>query len=163
MTPTELRAEIESGPLAATLAPLVAAGSDAGAAGLLNARVYPGPVPIAELSGYCARHGITGAVMALLEIPVGSEIATGVAMTLQIKGLLHTVLTLIQLDFRLETADVNDPAFGAGLVAMRQLGVMNSDQAAAILALRDNRLSRAEIAFGRGVAASDVAAAFGRV
>lgn len=37
-TPAELRAEIESGPLAEELAPLVAAGNDAGVAVALNAR-----------------------------------------------------------------------------------------------------------------------------
>lgn len=38
MTPTELKAEIQTGPLAAELAPFVAAGNDAAIAEALNAK-----------------------------------------------------------------------------------------------------------------------------
>lgn len=163
MTPSQLRTEVESGPLAEALAPLVAAGDDAGVAALLNARAYRGPVPINELSAKCLQLGLTGGVLALLEVPLGSEIAPGVPMSLQVKGLLHQMLTLIQTDYRLETADVDDPKFGPGCDSLISLGVIDEAGKAALLALGANRRSRAEVLWGVAVSASGVAAAYGRV
>ena len=55
MTPAQLKTEIQTGPLAAALAPLVAAGNDVGVAALLNARTLRGLVPILEMARYCAK------------------------------------------------------------------------------------------------------------
>ena len=115
MTPLLLRVEIQSGPLAAELAGLVAAGSDAGVAAALNRadRACRRPVAIALLSGFCARNGVTGPVMALIAIPLGTDIVAGVPMTLQIKGSLNTVMTIIHPDQQhqidVQNRDEHDP------------------------------------------------------
>ena len=99
--------------------------------------------------------------MALIGIPIGSEIAEGVTMTVATKAMLHTVLTLIQLDYRLSTADVDDPAFGAACDGLIALGVMAAADKTAILAMADDRLSRAGVLWGAGVTATQVGEARG--
>ncbi len=150
-----LHTEIASGPLAGTLAPLVLDAQDQAIADILNVRTRRGPVPIAELSSFCIVNGITGAVLALVEIPIGTNIVSGVPMTLQIKGLLHTVRTLIQADFRLETADVDSSAFAGAVAGLIDLGIMSTDQGTAMTALAENRTSPAELLFGAPVTAHD--------
>ena len=154
-TPQQLRTEIESGPLAAELASHWSSGSDRDIAAILNDKRYAGYVPINELAAYCCTEGITGAILALDTIPIGTDLAPGVPMSLQIKGLLKTVLTLVQIDFRLQLADVTLPSFGAALDGLLSLGVLTSGQRAAIVALGNNRQSRAEVAFGYGTTVSD--------
>ncbi len=124
-------------------------------AALLNAKTERGPVPIRELSSLCLAVGLTGGVLALVEIPVGDDIASGVPMTLATKGMLHKVLTLIQTDYRLETADCDDPTFAAGCDGLIALGVIDADAKAALLALGNNRLGKAEVILGRACSAID--------
>lgn len=154
-----LRAELLADPEGLGYAAPLAAGDDTAVAALLNARTLRGPVPIAELSAYCAQSGITGAVKALLEVPLGGPIAEGVPMTLQLKGLLYTVETLLVTDYRLTTADVDDPAFGAALDGLQSLGVIDADKRAAVVALGDDQRSRAEVLFGGPVSATAVGTA----
>lgn len=154
-----LRAELLADPEGLGYAAPLAAGDDTAVAALLNARTLRGPVPIAELSAYCAGSGITGAVKALLEVPLGTDIAPDVPMTLQLKGLLYTVETLLVTDYRLSTADVDDPAFGAALDGLQSLGVIDADKRAAVVALGADRASRADALFGGPVTHLDVAAA----
>lgn len=144
-TPAELRSEIETGPLAATLATSWAAGDDVETLRLLSVKRYPGPVPLDELSAYCLAASITGAVQALDEIRVGEEIMAGVPMTLPMKGLLKTVLTLVQTDFRLTTADVKLPAFAAAMDGLISLGAATAEDKAALIAMGDNRHSRLDV------------------
>ena len=146
-TPQELRNEILNGPLKDDLLGSWANGDDNYTAQVLNTKNKRGPIPIVELSAYCATEGITGAVRALLEIPIGSEIAPSVLMTLQIKTLLYTVETLLVTDFRMSTADTDDPKFVMAYQGLISLGVMTQDQCDAIIALGNNRMSRAEEAF----------------
>lgn len=153
-TPQQLHDEITTGPLATTLAPLVTAGNDAAIADSLNAKSYAGYVPISELAAYCCKQGITGGVMALMEIPIGATDNPPTSLSVTTKGMLHTVMTLVQIDFRLEWADVNDTAFLSALDGLISLGVMTSTQKAAVIALGNNRQSRAEVAFGWGTAVS---------
>lgn len=154
MTPAQLKTEIQTGPLAAALAPLVAAGNDVGVAALLNARTLRGLVPILEMARYCAK-GITGGVQAALETPIG----TG-GMTAQIKGALHTVMNLVQQDFRMEACDVDDPVFGSvcdGVLI--PFGIMTATDKTNILALGANRQSRVEFLFGQQVSMNDISLA----
>lgn len=132
-----------------------AAHDDAGIASTLNTQNQRGEVPIVELARYCAK-GITGTVQALNEIAIGANIAAGVPMTVPIKSALHTVLNLVQTDFRLEYCDTDDAAFGSVCDLLVSLGVMQSSDKAAMLALGDNRQSRAEIALGRLCTPADV-------
>lgn len=150
MDPAALRAEILSGPLAAELAPLVAAADDAAVAALLNAPTGRGPVPIAELSAYCVRAGIVGACEAAAWHP---------DTPLPVKGLCFTVLSLVRDDYRLTTADVDDPAFGGACDALTAAGLMTAGQKAGLLALGAGRRSRADAAVGGPVSVYDVGCA----
>ena len=158
MTDAQLKAEIESGPLSATLAAPWAAGNDTETARILNVKDRPGLVPLDELSAYCLAANVTGGVQALDSLPVGTDLGGGATMTLQIKGMLKTVLTLMLTDFRLTYADVLLPAFGAACDGLIALGVMVAADKTALLAMSANRDSRAS-QLGWSVTHTNVAAA----
>lgn len=128
---------------------------DAGIATTLNIRDQRGLVPIVEMARYCAK-GITGGVQALTEIAIGSSIAPGVTMTVQYKAALHTVMNLVQQDFRLESCDTDDAAFSQICDMLISFGVMASTDKTNMIALGNNRLSRAEVALERPCTAFDV-------
>lgn len=122
---------------------------------ILNTQDQRGLVPIVELARYCAK-GITGTVQAVNEIAIGSPIAEGVNMTVQIKAALHTVLNLVQTDFRLEYCDTDDAAFGSVCDLLVGLQIMQPSDKVAMKALGNNKQSRAEIALGRFCTGEDV-------
>lgn len=155
MTPTELKTEIESGPLATTLAASWAAGNDTETARLLNVRDRPGLVPIRELSAYCLTAGITGGVLALDSMPVGADLGGGATLTMQIKGLLKTVVTLVQDDYRMEEADVLGAAFSGAVDGLIALGLAAAGDKTALQAMAQNRNSRAS-ELGWSVSAQNV-------
>ena len=134
---------------------LRAAGDDAGIAATLNTQDQRGLVPIVEMARYCAK-GITGGVQALTEIPIGSSIAPGVTMSVAYKAALHTVMNLVQQDFRLESCDTDDAAFGQICDMLVNFGVMQSSDKTTMIALGANRQSRAEVAIGRLCTSADV-------
>ena len=151
-TPQELFAEIESGLLAADLAPLVASRDFNAVAVALNAPTRPGPVPIVEVSGYCVRQGVTGAIKAALD---------DAATPQPIRVVCHITLTLIEQDYRLTTLDVTDPAFGqvtGGLIAGQ---LMTAEQREALAAMAANRQSRAQELWGVAVTGTDCLEACG--
>ena len=150
-----LKTEIQSGPLAAELAPLVAAGRFHAAADVLNRKDYRGPVPLEELSSYCVNNGITGKVLALNKIPLGQTIE-GVTMTLELSGLLETVVTIVQTDWRLTVAEMDGPAAAQLFGGLAMAGIVTAQQQAEIDALANGRRGRAEIVVGRPVTYSDV-------
>ena len=160
-----LLAEITSGPLAAELAPLVAAGDDAGVAAVLNRadRAYRRPVDIQTLAGFCAGAGVTGPVMSLVAVPIGTDISPGNPMTLQIKSGLNTVMTIIQNDYRLTTADLDNPAVTPVLDLLSALGILTTGSRAAMVGLQAASRSRAAELGRPAVTANDVSAAYGRV
>lgn len=139
-----LRSLILAQPEGSPIRVAYAAGEDVECARLLSLQNQRGYVSIRELSAYCVTQGITGAVLALDEIPVGGAVGEGVAMTLQIKGLLKTIRTLIQDEYRLEEVDMDAPQAMQLLSGLQSLGVITSTQAAAILALGDNRRALVE-------------------
>lgn len=157
-TPQQLLAELDADPLGIGYAAPLALGDDTALANLLNARAYRGPVPIAEVAALCCTGGISGGIKAFLEVPIGATDDPPASLSLPTKGVLHNILTLIQIDFRLSTCDTDDPALGYGCDVLISLGVMSAPQKAALLSLGDNRRSRAEVLWGVGVAESDVAA-----
>jgi hypothetical protein len=110
-------------------------------ADLLNAKTLRGYITIRELSAYCVTRGITGGVLALDTIPVGTDIAPETPMTMEIKGMLKTVITLIQDDYRLEEVDTDDAAFDQVTGGLQSLGLMTAEQTAELKAMGDNRAS----------------------
>lgn len=145
MTPAQLLAEITDDPEQLGYAAPYGAGNDVAVAALLNAesRPYRRPVPLEIFAAECLQLNLTGGVLALLEIPLGAEIAEGVTMDVQTKGLLHQVITLVQSDFRLVNADVDDVKFGPACDGLIALGVIDAAGKAALLALGDGLRSRA--------------------
>jgi hypothetical protein len=125
-------------------------------AAVLNKPDQPGLVPIVELARYCAK-GITGGVQAALETPIG----TG-GMTAQAKGALHTVMNLVQNDFRMEFCDTSDPAFTSTIDGVLiPMGIMTAADKANLIALGNNRISRAEKLLGRFCTGTDCLTATG--
>lgn len=139
LTPAALLTEMQEGPLAAELAPLIGVGDYSGAAAVLNRRDYRGPVPLEVLSSYCVTRGITGTIQALDEIPLGGNLSAEVVMTVDIKALLKTVLTIVQTDWRLTTADMDDPTAAGLFDGLSALGIITPQQQTEIDALANNR------------------------
>lgn len=131
-------------------------------AALLNMKQYRGSVPLQRFAEECLQINLTGGVLAILEIPIGQEIAPSVPMDVETKGLLHQVITLVQNDYRLEFADVDDVKFGPACDGLIALGIIDAPGKARLLALGDNRQSRAEVLWGFGfaVSAADVSDAY---
>jgi hypothetical protein len=126
-----------------------------GIADALNVSDQRGYVPIVEMARYCSK-GITGGIQAINEIALGADIAPGFPMTVQIKAALHTVLNLVQMDFRLESCDTDDPAFGPICDLLIQLGIMGSQDKTNLIALGANRMSRAEKHLDRFCTGEDI-------
>lgn len=102
---------------------------------LLNEKTLRGPVPITELSAYCTSEGITGLVEIIANEPTGGQI------TLELKALCRTVLTLIRDDYRLTSADVDHVRFGPACDGLIAAGLMTTQQKEDIFALADNQLA----------------------
>lgn len=150
-TPAALLAEIQSGPLAAALAPLVAAGNDRAVADALNAKTLAGYVPIAEVSAPCLKFGLTGKLEFWMYVYAfktahgtaqAGETAMGVACS--------QALTLLRDDYRLTGADVADEDFVAAMNAFKAAGWLTDTQVGYLTSLGGGRASRAEVAFGWG-------------
>lgn len=152
---TALAAELQSDPAALGYAAPLAAGDDAAVAALLNAKSYRGPVPIVELSAAALAFGLIGKCEVALYTPATPE-------TLDLCRLCSQTLTLLRDDYRLTTADVDDPDLAAGLDAFVAIGWLTSDQRAYLAGLAAGRASRADLLFGGPITPSHVAAALGR-
>lgn len=132
-TPSELRAEIESGPLAGELAPLWSAGADADVAAVLTRRDLPGYIPPVPLSKYLDTSGLTAALTLIRDhrlMPCAVDAVPSVAAPFGLYALASRVLSSIAQGFRPAKADVS-----AGCDALIGAGVMTSQQKSAILAL----------------------------
>lgn len=135
MTPAELKAEIETGPLVATLAPLVTAGNDAGVAAALNA------INTAVDRTTVASHLV-------FECIVPAEWA---ALTAAEKQRIQTILGMGEINLKgTNTRASLAAAFGAGTATRT-----------ALLALQSRPGSRAEQVWGAGtiISPSDVSLA----
>lgn len=145
MTPTQLKTLIEG--LANDHPAKVAfiAADDVACAAALNAKTLPGYVPIREVSAYCVTQGLSGALQAMDSIPIGADISPGNPMTLQIKGLLKNVLVLLLNDFRLEEVETAGAEFGVACDGLINLGIMTTDQKAALVAMSNNRTCLAAV------------------
>lgn len=155
-TPQQLRAEVESGPTAAELAPLAAAGRDADVAAALNRADLPGYVPARDLAAVLARRNLWGVVILAARfrlLPNGQPCPLNLFtlfVTCELAG--HGTFSP---PLRMEIAPL-----AAAADALVAAGLMTADDRAAVLA-DEVRISRAEQAWGYGVAVSadDVARA----
>lgn len=136
-----------------------AIGDDTGTAAVLNHRSQPGPVPLAEVAAFALATGLIGSVQALDAIPIGATIdaQSGTVMTLQIKGLVRSVIAVIESTSRLATANFSSPSGAAMLNGLQSLGVLSTEVRQALVHLADNRLSLAESTVGALVTADDIA------
>lgn len=150
-TPQQIRAELDADPTARGYAAPRAANDWAAVAALLNARTFRGPAPLRELSAACLALGVTGSVKALLEVPLGGTDSPPTSLTLATKAGLYKVVTLIEQDYRLEEADCDDPSFAAGCDGLIAMGFLTEAGKASLLALGNNRRSRAEVLWGGGL------------
>ena len=162
MTPQQLKAEITSGPLAAELAPLTAAGNDAGVAAALNRadRAFRRPLDIVTLGGICAGTGITGHVKAMLRIDIGvnytpAGAATPAQMTLAILSDLNTFMTIVETNYRLTTADLDDARTAPVLDTLAAVGILSAPVRAYLVSLQASTQSRAA-ELGWGTIAQDM-------
>lgn len=146
MTPADLRAEILSGPLASELAPLWAAGDDAGVAAVLMRPDFAGYVPPVPLSKYLDTSGLRAALDLirdhLLLPPADPSQAPTVAAPFGLYALASRLLSSVAQGFRPSVADVS-----AGADALVSVGVMTARQKADVLALAVP-IGRAQVAWG---------------
>ena len=142
-----LKSEIETGPLAETLAPLVVAGNDGGIADALNAKTI-------KVKGSVTTHDIRQYLMLCdLLIPIESTptptcIATKRAME------VFPVFDLSNPMILGKFTQILD-----GLVAEALIPDFNEVHKDTILGLADVKISRAEQVFGQTVTVTDVAMA----
>ena len=168
-TPQQLLAEITAGPLAAELAPFVTAGNDSGVAACLNRadRAFRRPVDIVQLGGACAGVGITGHVKAMLRIDPGVSYAPAGAaatpMTLAILTDLNTFMTIVETNYRLTTADLDDARTSPILDTLAAVGILSAPVRGYLLSLQAATQSRAAELGWPAITANDVAAAYGRI
>lgn len=146
-----LKNEITTDPLTLGYNAAWASGDDVALCSIINAANYRGPVPISEIAAYCCTNGITGGIKAHLSIPVGATDNPPTTLSLQTLGALHTVLSLVEIDFRLNWCDTDDPKFGQICGLLISLGIMVAADQTALIALGNNRRSRAMVLWGDGV------------
>lgn len=147
-----LKTEIQTDPANLGIDDLIVTGRDNQIADILNYKQYRGPVPIVEISSYCVVNGIIGAC---------EVVASNPTMPDQLRAVCITVTTLLRDDFRLTTCDTDDPAFQMACAGLIQAGLMTENNVNAMIAMGENRYSRAEVVFGPGtyVSHTDVAIA----
>lgn len=147
-TAAQIAEEVAAGPLAAELAPLWAAGDDAGVAAALSRRDLPGYVParaVVVALSRALRWGIVPLAVLHRKLPDGSD------CPVDLYGLLATVqlaaYSTIDPPLRLEVGPLS-----VTLAAIPD-ALIPADTKAAILAA-EVKLSRAEAAWGYGASVS---------
>lgn len=150
MTPAELKTEIQTGPLAAELAPFVAAGNDEKVAAILNRKDIPEKkrVLMSVLVDYLSEQGILANIadVALNAAAAGHAAARKVVATLR----LSTELGVTSINMK----RAGNQALITDLVTT---GLMTAAQANDVKALANTTFSRAEVAFGEGTYISTTA------
>ena len=142
---TALKSEIETGPLAAELAPMVAAGNDGGIADALNVKTIPakGSVTTHDIRQYLM---LVDLLLVIENTPTPTCIATKRALE------VFPVFDLANpwvLDKFTQILD--------GLIAESLIPTFTETHKATILSMADVLTSRAEQVFGRDVNYTDIA------
>lgn len=148
-TALELKAEIQTGPLAAELAPFVAAGNDLQVAAILNRQDIAGKkrAAMTDLVNYLSDQGI----LANIADAALDTAATGHAAARKVVATLRLSTELGVTNINMERA--GNQALIGNLVSA---GLMTGAQANGVKALADTLLSRAETLWGRSISANEV-------
>jgi hypothetical protein len=147
MTPAELKTEITSGPLATELAPLVAAGDDGQIAAILNDKRYTRTerVLLRDIVRYLLDNGVWLTIVDKAADTVPSQAKNSARMFLEVQ----------KMGF-VESLDMSKPSSQGMLSALVGAGVMTAAHQTAITNMGVVPASRAELAFGQSVSATDV-------
>ena len=145
-----LKEEIQSGPLAAPLAPLVARGADNEIAAALNLPRYTvaRPIPRIALLKWAVKHGLLAKLRDAMPSAAGNATQRSAA---------EAALILITGTFT-DDVDITDASIAALFTALETAGIV-SPAAAADRPAVSKLISRAEQAFGANVSDVDVARA----
>lgn len=146
MTPAELKAEIETGPLAAELAPFVVSGNDAAIAAVLNER----------RGGTMLRSRLVSARAVLGEYPGGPQAAAVVLDKLEAAAASVPAVKWVMSFLKADGVDIGSPATQGMLDQLAAGGLITADEATKLKSLGYAQASRAEIAFGQTVSPTDV-------
>lgn len=145
-----LRDEILTGPLAATLAPFVANGSDNKIAAALNLPRYTvaRPIPRIALLKWAVKYGLLAKLRDAMPAAAGNAVQRSAA---------EAALILITGTFT-DDIDITDAPIAALFTALETAGIVTPAAAADRPAV-SKLISRAEQAFGANVSDADVARA----
>jgi hypothetical protein len=145
MTASELRTEILSGPLAATLAAPWAAGDDAGVARLLSAKTFTGFIPASELRKLLVQINLMpklDLIRTHLLMPSANGVVPSVAATFGLFVIASRLQYILDAGLRAEVAEM-----ASGSDSLIAAGLMTEQNKTAVLAL-EQKISRIQVAFG---------------
>lgn len=135
MTPAELKTEIETGPLAAELAPFIAAGNDGAIAGVLNE--HRGSTKL--LSRLVSARAVLG------EYPGGPMAGAAVLDKLEAASGTISAVKWVMSYLKSDGIDIGSPATQGMLDQLAASGVITSDEATKLKSLGLVPASRADI------------------
>ena len=146
MNYADLKAEIETGPLAAELAPFVAAGNDVAVAEILNSK-----------RGETKLHSRMVSSRAVLgEYPDGPMAGAAVLDKLEAAATSISAVKWVMSHLKADGIDIGSPATQGMLDQLATTGVITADEAEKLKVLGRVAASRAEVVFGRLVSINDV-------
>lgn len=152
MSPAELKTEIQTGPLAAELAPFMSAGDDLSVARILNRQDIANKklVSLDDLANYLSDQGV------LANIADAAVDATNTAHAAARKA----VSTLrLSRELGIRAINMQRPGNQSLISNLVSAGLMTTGQANGVKALADTLSSRAEIVFGQFVSPNNVSEA----
>lgn len=152
MSPTELKTEIQTGPLATELAPFMAAGDDLSVAKILNRQDIASKknVSLDNLANYLSEQGV------LANIADAANDATNTGHAAARKAIATLRLSR---ELGIKAINMQRPANQTLISNLVSAGLMTAGQANGVKALADTLSSRAEIVFGQSVSPNDVSEA----
>lgn len=142
-----LKTEIQSGPLAAELAPHIASGNDTAIADALNS--HRGETML--------RERLISARGVLADYPDGPAAAAAVLDKLEAAAAHVPAVRWVMSFLKSDGIDIGSPATQGMIDQLVAAGVLTTDEGDKLKALGSVPASRAEIVFGRTVTANDVA------
>ena len=146
MTPAALKTEIETGPLAAEIAPLYAAGNDIAVAAVLNSRRGENML----------RSRLVSARAVLGEYPDGPAAAAAVLDKLEAASATVPAVKWVMSFLRADGIDIGSPATQGMLDQLAAGGAITAQEATKLKSLGIVPASRAELVFGQLVSITEV-------